>query len=79
MNPNQLYGAYQGAYCKGKSTEQLLMVTVDTIVNTLDKKLVTCVAFLDLHKALDSLDHVILLQHLIKLGVCTIVVTISCY
>jgi len=67
---HQLYSAYQGAYRKGKSTEQLLMVAVDTIVNALDKKLVTCVAFLDLRKAFDSLDHVILLQRLNKLGVC---------
>jgi len=34
---NQLYSAYQG-YCKGKSTEQILMVAVDTVVNVLDKK-----------------------------------------
>ena len=60
---SQLYSAYQGAYHKGKSTEQLLMVacTVDTIINALDKKLVACVAFLDFHNALDSLDNVILL------------------
>ena len=66
---NQLLSIYQGAYRHGKSTEQLLLVAVDTIVHALDKKNIACVAFLDLRKAFDSLDHVILLQRLSKLGV----------
>ena len=40
------------------------MVAVDTIVQALDNKLCSCVAFLDLGKAFDSLDHHILLQRL---------------
>ena len=54
-----LLSDYQGAYRRSKSTEQLLLVTVNTIVQAIDNKQLTCVAFLDLHKAFDSLDHVI--------------------
>ena len=35
---------------------------MDTVVQAIDNKNVTCAAFLDLRKAFDSLDHVILLQ-----------------
>ena len=30
----------------------------------------SCIAFLDLQKILDSLDHVLLLQRLYRLGMC---------
>ena len=36
---------------------QLLLVAVDCITQALDRSLATCVAFLDLRKAFDSLDH----------------------
>ena len=44
---------------------------IDAIVQAIDNKNVTRAAFLflDLQKALDSLDHVILLQRLLGLGV----------
>ena len=66
---HQLLSTYQGTYRHGKSTEQLLLVAVDTIVHALDKKCIACVTFLDLQKAFDSLDDKILLQRLSKLGV----------
>ena len=45
------------------------MVAVDSIVQAIDCKLSVCVAFLDLRKAFDSLDHHMLLQRLNCLGV----------
>ena len=64
-----LLSDYQGAYLRSKSTEQLLLVAVNTIVQAIDDKRLTCVAFLDLCKVFDSLDHVILLERLCKLRV----------
>ena len=66
---NGLLFDYQGAYRRGRSTEQLLLTAIDTIIHAIDNKAIACVAFLDLRKAFDSLDHVILLQRLNSLGV----------
>ena len=68
---SQYLSPFQGAYRRGKSTEQLLLVSVDGITQALDWSLMitTCVAFLDLCKVFDSLDHHILLSRLNGLGV----------
>ena len=42
----------------------------DTIAQALNFGKSSCIAFLDLRKAFDSLDHVLLLQRLYRLGVC---------
>ena len=52
-----------------RSTEQILSVAVDTITQALDDHKIVCTAFFDLRKAFDSLDHIILLERLSKLGV----------
>ena len=54
---SQCLSPFQGAYRRHKSTEQLLLVAVDRITQALDHGLTTCVVFLDLYKAFDSLDH----------------------
>ena len=69
LESHQALSPYQCAYRRGKSTEQLLLVAVDAIASALDKNLCACVAFLDLRKAFDSLDHCLLLQRLGMLGV----------
>ena len=65
----QLLNPYQGAYHIGRSTEQILLFAVDTITQALDAHQVVCTAFLDLRKAFDLLDHVILLKQLSALGI----------
>ena len=63
---------HQGAYRCGRSSDQILLYSIDMIVSPLDKRLAVCAAFLDLRKAFDSLDHSILLKclHQLQLGVC---------
>ena len=46
------------------------MQAIGVIVNSLNSGAVVCATFLDLRKAFDSLDHVILLQRLHCLGAC---------
>jgi len=63
---------HQGAYRNCRSSEQILLFAVDTIVHARDQGLAVCAAFLDLRKAFNSLDHVILLERLQKLRVCDV-------
>ena len=69
MESYHLLHDHQGAYRCGRSSDQILLFTVDKIVNALDSGSVVCAAFLDMRKAFDSLDHVTLLQRLQELGV----------
>ena len=64
---------HQGTYRHGKSTEDILLVAVDTIVTHMDKGDTVCATFLDFWKAFDSLDHCILLHRLSDLGVSHVV------
>ena len=73
LETNHLFHPHQGAYRSGKSTEDILQLAVDHIVNCLDNKQTVCAAFLDLRKAFDSLDHCLLLHRLQDLGVGTVV------
>ena len=57
------------AYRHGRSTEQILLFVTNTIDQALDQHNIVYGGFLDLRKAFDSLDHVILLQWLNTLGV----------
>ena len=65
----KLFHEHQGAYRCGKSSEQILLYAIDKIVNATDQHLIVCAAFLNLRKAFDSLDHVILLRQLECLGI----------
>ena len=64
LKDKKLLSPYQGAYRRGKSTAQLLLVASDIIAQTLDYDQFSCIAFLDLQKAFDSPDHVLLPQWL---------------
>ena len=70
LESHQLFHGHQGAYRCGRSSEQILLYAVDTVINSLDGGKVVCAAFLDLRKAFDSLDHALLLQRLHHLGIC---------
>ena len=52
---NGLLFDYQGADRRGRSTEQLLLTAIDTIIHAIDNKAIACVAFLDLRKLLTLL------------------------
>ena len=69
LEDNHLLHPHQGAYRSGKSTQDILLVAVDSIVHLLDRGETVCAAFLDLRKAFDSLDHHILLQRLYDVNV----------
>ena len=69
LEENQLLHPHQGAFRCGRSTDDILLLTADHIVNSLDCGRVVCAAFLDLRKAYDSLDHCILLQRISDIGV----------
>ena len=74
LEQNNLLYPHQGAYCCGKSTEDIVLLAVDHIATSLDKGSVACAAFIDLRKAFDSLDHCLLLQRISELGVHSTVV-----
>ena len=69
LENHHLLNDLQGEYCHGRSTHHILLYAVDTITQALDAGNSVCAAFLDLRKAFDSLDHHVLLQHLLNLGV----------
>ena len=73
LEDNHLLHPHQGAYHSGKSTQDILLVAVDSIVHLLDRGETVCAAFLDLRKAFDSLDHHILLQRLYDVNVSPVV------
>ena len=62
LESHSLLHDHQGAYWSGRSSEHILLYAVDMIVHALDWGLAVCAAFLDLRKAFDSLDHVILME-----------------
>ena len=59
---------HQGAFRYWKSSEDVLMLAIDHTINSLDIGKSVCVAFLDLKKVFDSLNHYILLQWIGDLG-----------
>ena len=65
---HSLLPPHQSAYRCGKSTENILLVAVDFIVQCLDEGKAVCASILDFRKAFDSLDHNILLDKMFQLN-----------
>ena len=66
LEQNSLLHSHQDAYHCVKSTEDILLLTVDHIAVLLYKGSEVCAAFIEDY---DSLDHCLLLQRISKLGV----------
>jgi len=69
LEKQKLLHPHHGAYRHGRSSDHILLYAVNTITKQLHQKKIVCCAFLDLQKAFDSLDHVMLFQRLANVGV----------
>ena len=56
--------SYQSAYVSKRSTETALLKVQSDILNAVDRQKVVFLVMLDLSAAFDTIDHVMLLQHL---------------
>ncbi|XP_072018281.1 uncharacterized protein [Amphiura filiformis] len=61
---NNLIELYQSAYVSNRSTETALLKVQSDILNAVDRREVVFLVMLDLSAAFDTIDHVLLLQHL---------------
>ena len=61
---NNLIEVYQSAYVSKRSTETALLKVQSDILNAVDRQEVVFLVMLDLSAAFDTIDHVMLLQHL---------------
>ena len=58
-------------------TEHAILDIINQIENNMDNKMYSCGIFIDLKKAFDRVDHLILLQKLDHYGVCGVTLTSS--
>lgn len=65
---NALIAEHQSGFRKQHSTITAAMKVVNDIITALDKRQSCAVLFTDLSKAFDTVDHVLLFQSLLKLG-----------
>ena len=65
LGENDILFKSQYGFRENHSTQHAIIDIVNVIQNNMDQKLLTCGIFLDLKKAFDTVDHLILLQNLI--------------
>ena len=69
LNKHSLLSKHQFGFRPKFSTEYAIFDLYEKLIHNLDSGLTTCTIFLDLAKAFDTVDHVILLKKLEKYGV----------
>ena len=69
---NKLLDPYQSAYTRHHSTETAILNVFDKVLIKLSKHRPHQFLLLDLSAAFDTIDHEILIQRLIDIGLCTI-------
>ena len=66
---NNILYKYQFGFRENYSTEVAVSQICDDIINSLEQRSITCSIFLDLAKAIDTVNHSILLSELNKCGI----------
>ena len=64
LTSNKLINHHQSAYYKHHSTETALLYIHDHLINAIGSRKISCLCFLDLSAAFDTIDHNILLTRL---------------
>ena len=68
LDKNEIIFERQFGFCEKHSTSHNLLTLTETIRQQLDRGEFSCVVFLDLQKAFDSVDHLILLEKMKHYG-----------
>ena len=69
LQQNNILGPYQCGFRKCHSTEFAALSFSDNIRRNIDQGQLTGAVFIDLRKAFDTVDHVVLLDKLSNLGI----------